>query len=96
MNNINVKKMGLAVGLTGVSFYAGCVILMAIAGSGASINFFSSLFHGINVLPAIRNHVPLWKEGLGIVQTFILFWLIGACTAGFYNWLSPKKKQSIY
>ncbi|MDX1314994.1 MAG: DUF5676 family membrane protein, partial [Eudoraea sp.] len=40
---------------------------------------------GLDTTSIIRMDVPLWEAGLGIVQTFILGWLIGACIAAFYN-----------
>jgi hypothetical protein len=35
-------------------------------------------------------NVPIWEAAIGIVETFILGWLIGACIAGFYNATSKK------
>lgn len=85
MYRLNVKKFGFALGLTGALIYLGCMIVMARAGQGGSITFFNSLVHGLDVTSIIRMDVPLWEAGLGIVQIFILGWLIGACIAAFYN-----------
>ena len=85
MNRINVKKFGFAMGFTGALVYAGCMIVMASAGQEGTITFFNSLLHGLSVTSIIRMDVPLLEALFGIVQTFILGWLIGACIAAFYN-----------
>lgn len=85
MNHINIKKMGLAFGLTGTLLYLGCMILMLTMGHNGTVKFFNSLLHGLDVSSIIRMDVPLWEAGLGIIEIFILGWLVGACTAGFYN-----------
>lgn len=88
MNTINVKKMGLAFGLTAALLYLGCAILMATVGHTATVNYFNTLFHGINVSSIVRMDMPLWEAAFGITQAFILFWLVGACVAGIYNFFN--------
>ncbi len=85
MNIINVKKFGFAVGLTGALLYLGCIIVMATVGHEGTINFFNSLLHGVDVSSIVRMNIPLWEACIGIVETFILGWLIGACIAAIYN-----------
>lgn len=85
MNTINIKKFGLACGLTGVLLYLGCIVLMVTVGHTGTITFFNSLLHGLDVSSIVRMDVPLWEAALGIIETFILAWLIGACLAAFYN-----------
>jgi hypothetical protein len=85
MNRINIKKFGFAIGITGALLYAGCMIVMATAGQEGSIKFFNSLLHGLDTTNIIRMDVPLLEALIGIIQTFILWWLIGACIAAFYN-----------
>jgi len=85
MNRLNIKKFGFAVGITSAIIYLGCIIVMATAGQEGSISFFNSLLHGLDTSSIIRMDVPLLEALLGIVQTFVIGWLIGACIAGFYN-----------
>ena len=85
MNRINVKKLGFAIGLTGALVYLGCMIVMKTAGQEGSIKFFNSLLHGLDTTNIIRMDVPLLDALFGIIQTFILGWLIGACIAALYN-----------
>ncbi|WP_373056394.1 DUF5676 family membrane protein [Zunongwangia sp. H14] len=85
MYRLNVKKFGFALGLTGALIYLGCMIVMATAGQKGTITFFNSLLHGLDTSKIIRMDVPLLEAFLGIVQTFIISWLVGACIAAFYN-----------
>lgn len=85
MNSINVKKFGFALGLTVALLYLGCMIVMLSAGQEGSIKFFNSLLHGLETRSIIRMDVSLWEASLGIIQTFIIGWLTGACIAAFYN-----------
>ncbi|WP_431128347.1 DUF5676 family membrane protein [Flagellimonas flava] len=85
MNRINVKKFGFAFGFTGALVYAGCMIVLATVSKEAGIAFFNSLLHGLDTTSIIRMDVPLLEAFFGIVQTFILGWLVGACIAAFYN-----------
>lgn len=85
MNRINVKKFGFAFGLTGALVYLGCMVVMATVGQEGSIVFFNSLLHGLDTTSIIRVDVPLLEALFGIIQTFILGWLVGACIAAFYN-----------
>tara|TARA_R110000782_G_scaffold121061_1_gene212123 strand:- start:678 stop:959 length:282 start_codon:yes stop_codon:yes gene_type:complete len=85
MNRINIKKLGFSVGITGAILYVGCMIVMLTAGQEGTIKFFNSLLHGLDVSSVIRMNVPLLEALIGIVQTFIIGWLIGAAIAVFYN-----------
>ena len=88
---IDVKKFGLAVGLTGALLYLGCAVVMATVGYDGTVKFFNSLLHGLDVSSIVRTNVPLWEAGVGIIETFILGWLIGACIAAIYNsTIKPK------
>ena len=85
MKTLNIKKMGLAVGTTGAVLYIGCIILMVSVGREETIFFFNSLLHGLDVEPIIRMSVPPLDAFFGIIQTFILGWLVGALIAAIYN-----------
>lgn len=85
MDHINVKKFGLSFGLTGALLYLGCMILMLTVGHTGTVKFFNSILHGLDVSTLVQMDVPLWEAGIGIIETFILGWLVGACIAGFYN-----------
>jgi hypothetical protein len=85
MYRLNIKKFGLALGLTGALLYVGCVLVMATVGQEGTVKFFNSLLHGLDTSSIIRMDVPVLEVFFGIIQVFILSWLIGACVAAFYN-----------
>jgi hypothetical protein len=85
MEKLNVKKLGLAIGVTGALLYLICMVVMFTMGHDGTILFFNSLLHGLDVSSVMRMEMPLWEAGIGIVETFILGWFIGACIAVFYN-----------
>lgn len=89
---LNIKKLGFAIGLTGALLYLGCMVVMLTVGHEGSVKFFNSLLHGLDVSSIMRMEIPLWEAGLGIIQTFILGWLVGACIAAFYNAQIKVKK----
>lgn len=85
MSTLSVKKLGLAVGLTAAVFYLACVILMALLGQEATVAFFNTLMHGLEVSEVIRMAVPWWQSLLGLILFFILGWIAGALAATIYN-----------
>lgn len=91
MSHINIRKLGLAFGLTGALLYACCAVVMLTLGPNSTVKFFNSLLHGLDVTSIIRMEVPLVEVLIGLVQTFIISWLIGACIAGIYNISFTKK-----
>jgi hypothetical protein len=85
MKTLNIKRMGFAFGATGTILYIGCILLMVTVGREGTIFFFNNLLHGLDVEPIIRMSVPAMDVFFGIIQTFILSWLIGALIAAIYN-----------
>ena len=94
MNHISIRKLGFAFGLTSALLYFGCVFIMLILGHDGTVKFFNTLLHGLDVSSIIRMEISPVEEILGLVQIFILSWLIGACIAGIYN-VSFNKKSKI-
>ena len=91
MKLINIRKLGLAFGITGALLYFGCTLTMLILGHDSTVKYFNTLLHGLDVSSIIRMDVPLVEVLTGLVQTFIISWLIGACIAGIYNVSFNKK-----
>ncbi len=85
MSHINVKKLGLAFGITGAILYIGCVLVMSTVNKQTAIFFFNSLLHGVDVTSILRVKMSWWEMILGIIEIFILSWLTGASIAAFYN-----------
>lgn len=93
MNSIHIRKFGMAVGSTGVLLYLGCILLMLTVGRDGTIQFFNNLLHGLDSSSIIRMNVPIAEVLMGLIQTFILGWLIGASVAGIYNFSIAKNKK---
>lgn len=91
MNSINIRKFGLAVGATGALLYIGCILVMLTTGREGTIQFFNNLLHGLDTSSIIRMDVPPIEALIGVVQTFVIGWLIGASVAGIYNSNITKK-----
>lgn len=91
MNQLNVFKLGFAVGSTGLLLYIGCALVLMILGHETSILFFNSLLHGLDVSSVVRMDTPLWEVLIGLVETFIIGWLIGASIASLYNFSLKSK-----
>jgi hypothetical protein len=87
---LDVKKLGLAFGLTYVGFYLACVLFMTIASAGAVILFFNSLMHGVDVTSIIRTEVSLGETFFGLISIFVLGWIMGVAIGWIYN-LNFKK-----
>ena len=93
MNHINIKKLGLAFGITGALLYFGCALVMFALGHDATVKFFNTLLHGLDVSSIIRLNISPVEELIGLVQTFILCSLISACIAAIYNSSFKNLKQ---
>ena len=87
---INVKKMGLAVGLTAAVLHLGCVSVTLFTSRETTIAFFNSLLHGLDVTSILRTDMSVQETLYGFVQIFILGWLAGAAIASIYNFSFVK------
>ncbi|MBX3266249.1 MAG: hypothetical protein KF831_06030 [Acidobacteria bacterium] len=85
MKQLNIKKFGFAVGSTAALLYLGCMVVMFTVGRYATVRFFNSLLHGLDVTSIVRMDMPIWEAGIGILVIFILGWLSGSCIAAIYN-----------
>ena len=83
---LSARRLGAAVGTTGVIFYLGCILTMTTVSGDKAVTFFNSLMHGIDVGPILRTNVSAFEVVLGIVSTFVLGWFAGALVAQLYNW----------
>jgi len=85
MGVINVKKMGLAFGLTFALLHLGCVIVVLTTPREVTVAFFNSLLHGLDVTTILRTEMSAREMAYGFFQIFIVGWLIGATIASIYN-----------
>jgi len=92
INTISEKRLGLAVGSTFALMYIACVIIVMAVGREGVIFMFNTLFHGIDATSLIRTTMPLSSMAIGLIEIFILGWLVGATIASVYN-LSSRWKE---
>ncbi len=85
MGAINVKKFGLAVGLTFAVLRLGCIIVFALLSREQAIVYFNTLVHGIDITPILKTEMSVQSMVYGLIQIFILGWLVGATIASIYN-----------
>ena len=89
--NISIKRMGFAIGATAALLYVGCVFVMLTVPQDAVVTFFNSIMHGWDVEPIMRWDMPWWEALIGVVEIFILGWLVGALVAMLYNLTADRK-----
>jgi hypothetical protein len=65
--------------------YLGCAFVMLTVPPPAVVAFFNSMMHGWDVEPIMRWDMPWWEALVGVVEVFILGWLVGAVIAVLYN-----------
>ena len=85
MGAINVKKMGLSLGLTLVVLRVGCVIVFSLVSREQAISFFNTLLCGIDIGQILNMQTSTLSIVYGVIQIFILGWLAGALMASIYN-----------
>lgn len=86
MNHINIKQLGFAVGSTIVIIYIGCIAVISIISTEEAIAFFNNLMHFIDATTIIRKTpMSFFEIIIGIVEWFIIGWLIGASIASISN-----------
>ena len=61
----------------------------------STVKIFNTLLHGLDVAAIIRMDIQPVEELAGLVQTFIIGWLVGACIAGIYNIFFNKKLKTV-
>lgn len=85
MNQINIRKFGLAFGVTGALLHLGCILLMKTVGREGTVKFFNSIIHGMDFSSVVRMDISIGEALIGLTEIFILCWLIGASIAATYN-----------
>ena len=93
MQIISVRRFAFALATVVTVLYAGCALVMAVVPRSAALRFFNRLMHGIDVEPIARWEMSLGEMAVGLIETFILGWLIGAAFAWLYNVAAPQPKN---
>lgn len=91
INVISIRRFGFALGAVSALLYLGCAFVMLTVPRPAAVAFYNSLLHGWDVGPLMRWDMPWWEACVGVIEVFILGWLIGAALAMFYNLAADRK-----
>lgn len=91
MNRLSVVRFACALASVSALLYVGCVFVMLTVPKEAVIKFFNSLMHGVDVTSIMRWDMPWWEAVIGVIEMFILGWLVGAVFAAVYN-LVPARR----
>lgn len=85
MERLNVFRTSFAFGTTLTILYAACMFVMETVPRDVVVRFFNSIIHGIDFTLIMRWDMP-WSEAVvGVSETFIVGWLVGAVYAWLYN-----------
>lgn len=96
MRHISIKHFGLATGTTVAIIYIGCIIVTSLISPATSAAFFNNLIHSVDISTIIRKTpMPISEALIGILEWFVIGWLMGASIAGIYNISSSKQINSI-
>ena len=84
MNKLNPKIVSLSLAITAGTVFLICAILFTIS-SEATLWFFRSMFHGIDITQIAKNSVSLGETISGLIKIFIGSWIIGWLFVSIYN-----------
>jgi len=86
MDEIDIKRFGMATGATFAILNILCLALLMILGTETLVMLANGFMHGLDISPLVKtNPLTLGQILLGIIETFAVGFLAGACIAGIYN-----------
>lgn len=85
MKQLNAKRFGFASGLTSVTIYIACFLVMLILGKDGLVKLSNLLFHGMDFTGIIRLDIPIVETLLGLVLSFLFWGVTGYLLALSYN-----------
>lgn len=88
---LSPKRLGFAFGATSALLYLGCAFVMLTVPQDVAIRFFNSMMHGVDVTSIVRWQMPWYEMAIGVLEVFILGWLVGATVAVLYNLGSTRQ-----
>lgn len=91
---LSPRQLGFALASTSALLYLGCAFVMLTVPQNTAIRFFNSMMHGVDVTSIVRWEMPWYEMVIGVLEVFILGWLIGATIAVVYNLGATQKARS--
>ncbi|MEK6917671.1 MAG: DUF5676 family membrane protein [Nanoarchaeota archaeon] len=83
-DKLNPKRVANTLGVVfvGVSFLCAVFVLVF---PGTATSIFSNIFHGIDITQIAKTSVSLGSIIIGLIEAFVLGWIIGWFFAIIYN-----------
>ena len=85
MDVIKVRRFGIAWGMTFTIIYVSSIILFLIAGHEGVVFVLNSIIHGVDFSSILRHDMAASEMTIGIVEVFVIGYLMGATIASIYN-----------
>ena len=82
-DKLNTRRVANSLAITAGIFSLACALLILMA-PAFTVNLFGAIFHGID-LSQISKTATLGSSILGIIEAFVLGWIIGWFFAVVYN-----------
>lgn len=90
VGGLDARAVGLACGVTGITLYVACAVLVAVWPSGA-LALFNSLLHGIDLTALFQPGGGAGRFLLGALVSFIGGTALGGLFATVYNRLVTRE-----
>jgi hypothetical protein len=87
VDKLNPKRIANTLGVVFAGVSLLCAVLVLVF-PGAAMSVFSNIFHGIDITQIAKSSVSIGSIIIGLIEVFILGWIIGWLFAVVYNKLS--------
>ncbi len=85
MNKININKLGIAIGSTFALLNLACLISILTLGQERMVFVFNTISHMVDLTPLIKTSISFSGVVIGLIEVFVIGWLIGITIASIYN-----------
>ncbi len=83
-DKLNSRRVANTLGVVFAGVSLLCAIFVLIF-PGTAMSFFNNIFHGIDITQIVKTSVSLGSIVIGLIEAFILGWIIGWFFAVVYN-----------
>ena len=92
MKKLNPKNVGLSLGITFVMLSIICLILILLFSVQSMMTLVNYFTHGMDVTMTVKQ-VTFLGSIIGIVELYVIGFLVGYLYALVYNWISKRSKD---
>ncbi|MEK6926234.1 MAG: DUF5676 family membrane protein [Nanoarchaeota archaeon] len=84
VDKLNTRRVANSLGVVFAGVSLLCAIFVLVL-SGTAMSFFNNIFHGIDITQIAKTSVSFGSIIIGLVEAFVLGWIIGWLFAVVYN-----------